>query len=238
MGCAASKSHQVAKCKETLNKEPTQDNAAISNCMSVCLIPKQSGGFDHTMIVPVWVRPVGEPEKEILQYAVLDDHSNVSFVSETLCERFNLQGPSNELLLTTMQQQNARVKTKKISGLEILDYHRECVVKMPVAFTRELVSANRSQIPKPEVAREWQHLKPIADKLTPYHPDAEISILIGNNCPRAIRPREIVAGEDDEPYAQRTILGWGVIGRVCKSSDVENTDVGVCNRVAASEICS
>ena len=126
-----------------------------------------------------------------------------------------------QLSLTTMHQQNAHVETRKISGLEVLDHHRECVVKMPVAFTRELVSANRSQIPKPEVAREWQHLKPIADKLTPYHPDAEISILIGNNCPKAIRPREIVAGEDDEPYAQRTILGWGVIGRVCKSRDKE-----------------
>ena len=67
-----------------LHKELTQNNAAISNCMSVCLIPEQSGGFDHTMIVTVWVRPVGEPEKEILQYAVLNDHSNVSFVSETL----------------------------------------------------------------------------------------------------------------------------------------------------------
>ena len=172
---------------------------------------------------------MGEPEKEILQYSVLDDHSNVSFiVSKTLCERFNLQGPSTKLLLTTMQQQNVRVKTKKISGLEILDYHRECVVKIPVAFSRELVSAKRSHIPKPEVAREWQHLKLITDKWTPYHPDAGISILIGNNCPRAIRPREIAAGEDDEPYAQRTILGSGVFGRVCKSSDVENTDKDQC----------
>ena len=251
MGCAASRSHQVANCKKRLkcktcsgmhptclHKEQTQDSAAVSNCLSVCQLPDQSGGFDHTMIVPVWVRPVGEPEREILQYAFLDDRSNVSFVSQTLCERFNLQGPATELLLTTMQQQNARVKTRKISGLEVLDYHRECVVKMPVAFTRELVSANRSQIPKPEVAREWQHLKPIAEKLTPYHPDAEISILIGNNCPKAIRPREIVAGEDDEPYAQRTILGWGVIGRVCKSRDEEGGDRGVCNRVAASEIHS
>ena len=81
MGCAASMSHQVANCKERLkckvktcsgthptclHKELTQDNGAISNCMSVCLIPEQSGGFDHTMIVPVWVRPVVEPEKEIL----------------------------------------------------------------------------------------------------------------------------------------------------------------------------
>ena len=137
------------------------------------------------MIVPVWVKLVEELEREFLQYAVLDDHSNVSFVSETLCERFNLQGPATELLLTTMQQQNTHVETRKISGLEVLDYHRECVVKMPVAFTRELVSALQSQIPKPEVARGWQHLKPIADKLTPYHPDEEISILIENNCPKA-----------------------------------------------------
>ena len=107
---------------------------------------------------------------------------------------------------------------------------------MPVAFTRELVSANRSQIPKPEVPREWQHLEKIADKLTPYHPDAEISILIGNNCPSAIRPREIIARDNDEPYAQRTVLGWGVIGRICKSRDDEGGDKGVCNRVAALEI--
>ena len=251
MGCAAGNGHQVTNCKgrlkcrtcsgmhlTCLHKEQTKDSVAVSNCMSVCLLPDQSSGFDHTMIVPVWVRPVGEPVKEILQYAVLDDHSNVSFLSETLCEGLNLQGPSTELLLTTMQEQNAHVQARKISGLEVLDYHRECVVKMPVAYTRELVSANRSQIRKPEVARKWQHLKPIADKLTPYHPDAEISILIGNNCPRVVRPREINVGEDDEPYAQRTGLGWGVTGRVCKSPVEENGDRGVCNRVTASEVHS
>ena len=201
-----------------LHKEESQVDVVVSNCVSVCMLPDQGGGFDHTLIVPVWVRPVSQPEKEILQYAVLDDHSNVSFVSQTSCERFHLEGPSTELLLTTMQEQNARVKTSKISILEVLDYRKECVVKTPVAFSREVVSANRSQIPKPEVAREWGHLKSVVDRLTPYHPDAEVSILIGNNCPKAIRPREIVAGGDDEPYALRTALGWGVIAKVCKSS--------------------
>lgn len=142
------------------------------------------------------------------------------------------------LLRNASHLPSQRTNTRQICGLEVLDYHRECVVKMPAAFTRERVSANRSQIPKPEVAREWQHLEPIADKLTPYHPDAEISILIGNNCPNAIRPREIVASEDDEPYAQRTVLSWGVIRRVCKSRDEESGERGVCNIVAASEIHS
>ena len=109
---------------------------------------------------------------------------------------------------------------------------------MPVAFSREVVSANRSQIPKPEVGREWEHLRSVADGLTPYHLDAEISILIGNNCPKAILPREIVASGDDEPYALRTALGWGVIGGVCKSSNREDREEGVCNRVEVSEIPS
>ena len=112
-------------------------------------------------------------------------------MSQTLCEQLHLEGPSTKLLLTTMQEQNVKVKTSNISGLEVLDYRRVCVVKMPVASSREVVSANRSQIPKPEVAREREHLKSIADRITPYHPDAEISILIGNNCPKAIQPREI-----------------------------------------------
>jgi len=34
------------------------------------------------------------------------------------------------------------------------------------------------------------------------------------------------------------VLGWGVIGRVCKSRDEEDGDRSVCNRVAASEIHS
>ncbi|XP_068707887.1 uncharacterized protein [Montipora foliosa] len=125
MGCAISKSHQVKDCKERskcktcsgmhptcLHKEQSQVDVVVSNCVSVCMLPDQGSGFDHTLIVPVWVRPVGQPEKEILQYAVLDDHSNVSFVSQTLCERFHLDGPSTELLLTTMQEQNARAERK------------------------------------------------------------------------------------------------------------------------------
>ncbi|KAK3729896.1 hypothetical protein QZH41_001714 [Actinostola sp. cb2023] len=176
------------------------------------------------MIVPVWVRPEGEPSKEILQYAVLDDQSNVSFISQSLCDRLDLEGPSTVLHLTTVQDSNVPVESNRIHGLEVLDYHRENIVKLPTLFSRKNLPADRSQIPKPEVAREWNHLQSIAEKLVPYHPDAEISLLIGSNCPRLIRPREIVAGDEDEPYGQRTLLGWGVIGRVCKSRDEGGKD--------------
>ena len=76
MGCAISKSHQVKDCKESskcktcsgmhptcLDKEQSQVDVVVSNCVSVCMLLDRGGGFYHTLIVPVWVRPVGQPEK-------------------------------------------------------------------------------------------------------------------------------------------------------------------------------
>ena len=69
----------------------------------------------------------------------------------------------------------------------------------------------------------------------PYDPDIEISLLIGNNCTRVIRPREVIAGGEDEPYVQRSLLGWRVTGRVCKSVLKSDSCRGVCHTVTALE---
>ena len=92
MGYAVSKS-QLKDCKERsmcktclgmhptcLHKEQAQVNDVVSNCVSVCVLPDQGSGFDHTLIVPVWVRPVGHLEKEILQYAESQRHSETNKV--------------------------------------------------------------------------------------------------------------------------------------------------------------
>ena len=70
----------------------------------------------------------------------------------------------------------------------------------------------------------------------PYDEHVDVSLLLGINCARAIKPREIISGNDDDPYAKRTALGWGVIGLVtsgaCKYDDAS---VGV-NRIVAREV--
>ena len=48
----------------------------------------------------------------------------------------------------------------------------------------------------------------------PYKKDLDVSLLLGINCARAIKPREVIPGNDDDPYAQRTTVGWGIIGMV------------------------
>lgn len=51
----------------------------------------------------------------------------------------------------------------------------------------------------------------------PYRDDVEFGLLIGTNCPKAIKLREIISGSDDVPYGIWTDLGWDIVGRVCKS---------------------
>ena len=62
--CPISKSHQLKDCKcktcsgmhsTSLHKEQSQVDVVVSNCVSLCMLPDQGGGFDHTLIVPVWV---------------------------------------------------------------------------------------------------------------------------------------------------------------------------------------
>ena len=74
---------------------------------------------------------------------------------------------------------------------------------------------------------QWPHLASIERKLMPYQHDIEVGLLIGSNCSRAIMPREIIpAGPDDGPYAQRTDLGWGIIGNITRSKQglIENQE--------------
>ncbi|XP_078494962.1 uncharacterized protein LOC144749776 isoform X2 [Ciona intestinalis] len=93
-------------------------------------------------------------------------------------------------------------------------------------YSRPTIPFNASQVPRPEVAKQWPHLKTIAEELTPFKPNVEVGLLIGSNVPSAIRPRQIVCGNEDEPYAQKSLLGWGIVGVVCKDhSDVRGAVV-------------
>ena len=247
MGCGQSSAHRVKdcprkrqckKCNEShltcLHRQKVAQSSGSSKCTSVCSLPDQDGK-DHCMIVPVWVRHMGDPTRESLEYAILDDQSNVGFVSKSLCNKMDVKGPETDLMLTTMHQ-STRVSCQKISGLEVLDFQKKHIIQLPPCYTRDEVPAKRSQIPKAEVLRRWAHLAPIADKLMPYNRSIAVSLLIGNDCPRAIRAREVIAGGEDDPYAMRAAVGWGIVGRVCQTS--QDKEEAVCHRIQAHDAYS
>ena len=53
-------------------------------------------------------------------------------------------------------------------------------------------------------------------------------------------PREIIPGEDDSPYALRSDLGWGIIGKISQplnGEDGNEDEMGVSHRVYTIEAC-
>lgn len=166
-----------------------------------------------SMIVPVYVSHIDFPDEEVLVYALLDTQSDTTFILSDTYQRLGLSGTEVKLSLSTMFAENQIVDSRKVKGLVVRGYDSSLRIPLPTVFTRDIMPANRSHIPTPEMARHWQHLNGIADEILPLQ-DCDIGLLIGYNCPRALIPREVIPAIKDGPYGQRTDLGWGIVGIV------------------------
>ncbi len=65
--------------------------------------------------------------------------------------------------------------------------------------------------------------------------NCEIGLLIGYDCPSALAPLEVIIGGKNEPFAQRTELGWSIIGHSNPHLDRQGNQSFV-HRVAVKEI--
>ncbi|XP_033119376.1 uncharacterized protein LOC117118785 [Anneissia japonica] len=196
------------------------------------------------MILPVWIRVKGSSTEKLV-YCILDSQSNTCFMSQYLVDQFSVKGTPTQLKLSTMFSANTLINCEKITDLEVVSFDRKTVISLQTVYTRNSIPAERTQIPTPDVAIKWDHLlrksvstfrktraefrsdfaqacnnKSIADQVVPYMPNVPVPLLIGNNVPSIIRPRDIIAGEEDQPYAQKSILGWGIVGTICKTQTV------------------
>lgn len=154
----------------------------------------------HSLIVPVWLHHKATPERKELVYALLDNQSDACFIREDILQKLNISGPDVQLKLSTVLGEDL-VTSKKINNLVVRGINEEIEVSLPRTYSRDEIPAKRSQIPRPESVSGWSHLQRIANNLMPYQHDVDAGLLIGANCTKAIKPREVIPGADDDPYA-------------------------------------
>ena len=165
------------------------------------------------MIVPVILRSEDDPNRQAIVYAVLDPQSDACFATETTLRKLGSKGEKITLQLSTMTGK-ATVNSYRVTGLSVQGLMTTDHIKLPATYSRVEIPAERSLIPRASTLQDWKHLEHLAEELPPHLPDAEIGLLIGMNCPRAVKPREIIPGNGDDPWAIRTELGWSVVGFV------------------------
>ncbi|KAI3358854.1 hypothetical protein L3Q82_015246, partial [Scortum barcoo] len=191
-------------------------------------------GGSTSMILPVWISSTSTPEKETLVYALLDTQSSSTFVDQEVCEKMGAGLEPVKLKLTTMMGKYSIVQSERVSGLRVRGFSSQSFINLPPAYTRDFIPLERSHIPTTETARRWKHLNSIAKEI-PELMDCEVRLLIGYDCSRALAPRQVITGGDDEPYAVKTDLGWSIVGsspQVAKASQV----TGLCHRVSVKEL--
>lgn len=65
--------------------------------------------------------------------------------------------------------------------------------------------------------------------------DSEVGLLIGYDGPQALLPREVIPGNEDQPYAQRSTLGWSIVGYNSAGIDLED-EIGVSHRIIIKQV--
>lgn len=172
-----------------------------------------------------------DPLKETLTYAVLDDQSTDVFITDVLQSKLSLSGAEVNLQVNTIVGTNT-VRMRRVPGLQIQDINGEySPVKVPYAYAQLKIPATYSDIATPDIVRQWDHLKDVADEVH-YRSDIDIGMLIGRNVPTAFQPLKVIYGEADEPWAEKYKFGWTIIGPVCldKAKPQQCSSVSV-NRV-------
>ena len=212
------------------NQEKPKIHSSAASLNDSCSFSKCS------MIVPVYVSHNDHPDIERLVYALLDTQSDTSFILEKTCKAIGIKGNQVQLSLSTMHAQDKVIRSQKVKGLSVRGIDSHIKIPIPVAFTRDLMPANRGHIPTPDIAKLWPHLEGIAKHLSPLR-DCEIGLLIGYNCPRALLPREVIPCDGDGPYGERTDLSWGIVG-VVDPSHCENDAIGTSHHLLSLQVPS
>ena len=92
---------------------------------------------------------------------------------------------------------------KALNALIVTDLNGKNCIDLAKTFTKEEISAKEVDVPA-DLAHKRKQLRRIADCMPSQFHGAKVSLFIGSNCPKALEPIDIVAGENGGPYAINT----------------------------------
>ncbi|XP_065097354.2 uncharacterized protein [Paramisgurnus dabryanus] len=216
--------------RERTASEPETNIGAAATSLSIAGV----GSSNTSMVIPVWVSSKNDPTTEKLVYALLDTQSDTTFIDQEVSDGLNADKYPVKLKLTTMSGRDTVLTSEGVSGLRVRGYSSAVQVDLPVTYTKDCIPVNRSHIPTCETAKQWSHLAEIADEIQPLK-DCVVGLLIGYNCSRAMAPRQVLLGGDEEPYAVRTDLGWSIVGRSLHTQDTSSSH-HLCHRTTVKEL--
>ena len=165
-----------------------------------------------------------KPNHVITTYVIIDDQSDGSLINGNLLERLGVQQDKSTYAVKTVNGLQ-EVHGRKLAGLVIESMDSTVSIPAPTLFECNNIPGDVAEIPTPEVAAAFDHLRPITSMIPPLNKEADIAILLGRDAPQFHKVREVINGKDDQPWAHRLDLGWVIVGEVCLNGAHVRTDI-------------
>nr|XP_034311144.1 uncharacterized protein LOC117684166 [Crassostrea gigas] len=188
-----------------------------SKCTEICGKPSFHGR-SCARIVPVHIYSEGEPGNSITAYALLDDQSNKTLGRSLLFDSLGITTSPVEYSMQPCSGKNVSFG-RLARGLIVkgINDSQNVQLKLPSILECDNIPGNHSEIPTPEVALCYPHMRDIAKHLHVLDSSVKILLLIGRDLPEAHHSIDQRIGPLNTPFAQRSRLGWTIIGDVCLS---------------------
>ncbi|GAB1604462.1 hypothetical protein Ahia01_000727600, partial [Argonauta hians] len=208
------------KCRICSGKHPTclheERGQLPEETESKVLTTMTSNRSSTTTTIPVWVSSRTNPTQERLVYALLDSGSDTTFIDQAIANSLHLVNTETARLRidTIKGDRPSTVVCDKLPNLRVRGYNCSIFIDLPPAYSIKSIPMCTKTIPDCNSARKWPHLQHVAKEIPPPL-ECEPGLLIGFNCSRAFIPRGQVIGDDSQPFAVRTDLGWTIMGPSC-----------------------
>ena len=209
---------------ESTSAQVTTNNGCI-NRVSLC----SSTGAGMTQATGMPIVPVRVKAKDssslVEVYAFLDPGSNTTFCTKRLINRLGVQGDEASLSLTTMNNDNVQ-SVCTVVNLVVYDLQEKNAIELPSVYSCENLPVAAKDIPTQVDVNQWPYLKGI--KLPSIESD-KVDLLIGNDVPKALEPKQVRESQQGGPYAIKTVLGWTINGPLGKKTSSQDHLVNLIN---------
>ena len=149
-------------------------------------------------------------------YAMLDNCSTDSFITESLASRLQLRGEACDYVLNTV----AGSENKKSSVVEASVASTDGSFQQDISNLVVVPRIPSRYVPRHVDISEYPHLTDLA--LSPVPVGSQVDLLIGQDNPDMICPRDVRFNPEcpKDPYATKSVFGWCLNGLVGNNGDI------------------
>ena len=95
-------------------------------------------------------------------------------------------------------------------------------MELPLLTECSRIPQSKREIALPHLVDHHQHLSHLVSFLPEYESDTDIHILLGRDAPEILKVRDVINGPPGAPWAQKTVFGWSILGKLCLNAPVSS----------------